>query len=72
MAVAVEGMVMSKKTGHAQLIYRGSMPAPKYRHGELLQVGGSSMTIESRTWTGTTWCYSGMSDNGRSLLHRFE
>lgn len=55
-----------------KIAYRGSMPAPKHEHGDTLEVGGISMTIESRTWTGSTWCYTGMTSDGRALMHHYE
>lgn len=37
--------------------YRGSMPEPKYQHGESIQRGGTTGVVLHRNWTRLGWEY---------------
>lgn len=52
-----------------KMIYRGSMPAPKHNHGDVVPVGACTVVIQSREWTGSGWKYSGVVTIGYAVLY---
>ncbi|MCU6502260.1 hypothetical protein LPN04_31145 [Rugamonas sp. A1-17] len=54
------------------IIYRGSMPAPKHNHGDQIDVQGTTVEVQSREWTGTTWQYTCTVHGKSTILYQSE
>jgi len=50
------------------MLFHGSMPAPKYSLGEVVYVCPSAVEIHSGEWTGLWWQYSGTAATGGAVL----
>lgn len=52
--------------------YRGSMPSPKYKHGDEVTVAGTLAVVQSRNWTGSSWEYVCIPASGNAILYYTE
>jgi hypothetical protein len=55
-----------------KMTYRGSMPAPKYSHGDRITIGRTAAEVQGREWRAGYWHYTCIVLDGPQVLYTTE